>query len=51
MARINYRSDTDKAVLSVTADGMTIVTPIDKKGMMVLLESIAEALKKMEDNG
>ncbi len=48
-ARINYRTDTKETTLAVTHDGLTTAIPIDRRRLMGLLESIAEALKKMED--
>ncbi len=49
LARVNYRADNGEATLSVTHDGLTVSTPIDRRRIAILLESIAEALKKMED--
>ena len=48
LAIIGYRTDTGEAVLSVTHDGKMTTFPIDRRRLLVLLESLAEAFKRME---
>lgn len=48
--QVAYRKDTGEAHLSVTTDATTVSYRIEKREILILLETAAAALKKMEEN-
>jgi hypothetical protein len=48
-AQVNYRSDTRELRLSITYRGQTRSEPMDKRQLLILIETAAAALKKMEE--